>query len=180
MSSPSINRWGLNLFWYRFWYTDKNNSSLISQDDLINKLILTYVQHGLMFNQNIYLNKYWWPFLNNSIQVFNKDLNLKYFRTIEYKNRVINETRFYKLRTKVKNLYFSKIWIFRYQSWLLINFYAYQPLKKKNKSQAVINKTSNFYLVGQRSDKNKIYYRIKFYLFFLINNSTSSSNYYKF
>jgi hypothetical protein len=182
MSNPGINRWGLNLFWYRFWYADKNNSSVITQDDLINKLVLIYIQHGLIYNQNVYLNKYWWPMLRNIIQNFDESFNSKYFRTVEYKNRVIDEIRFYKLRTKVKNLYLSKIWILRYQNWLVVNCNSYQPFTKKNKIKKTKTKAKprSLYLTNQYSDKNKIYYRIKFYLFFLIKSSTTVNRYYKF
>jgi hypothetical protein len=59
MSNPSINRWGLNLFWYKYWFTDKNNALVIHQDNIINKLMLIYLHFGLFFTKNIFFNKYW-------------------------------------------------------------------------------------------------------------------------
>lgn len=180
MSSPSINRWGLNLFWYRFWYTDKNISFLVTQDDIFNKLLLIYIHYGVLYNKTPFMNKYWWSFLKNFIKNYNLNYNTKYFRTIEYKNKIINETRRYKLRNKLKNLYFSKIWILRYQNWLIINFYAYQPLTKKFYKKNKFSKESNFYLSKIKKDNLRLYYRIKLYLFFSIYQNLLKTPYYKF
>ncbi len=54
MSNPSINRWGLNLFWYRYWFNDKNNALVVHQDNVVNKLLLTYLHYGLLFTKNIF------------------------------------------------------------------------------------------------------------------------------
>ena len=78
MSNPSINRWGLNLFWYRFWYNDKINSLIINQDNIINKLILIYTHFGLLHNKNLFFNKYWF-FNSSNIEFINQnDYNMKY------------------------------------------------------------------------------------------------------
>lgn len=179
MSNPGINRWGLNLFWYRFWYADKNNSLTIHQDDLINKLILLYIHYGLLYPQNLFMNKFW--YLNNkSIRnSFYDDFNLKYFRLIEYKNRVSNEYKSYKIRTKIKNLYFSKIWILRYQNWLIINFYCFQSLTSKNNKKLNNKKDLNFYLNKKNKNKYPIH-RYKMFLFYFFNNLINKNIYYKF
>jgi hypothetical protein len=36
----------------------KNNSIILHQDNLINKLILIYIHYGILTNKNIFLNKY--------------------------------------------------------------------------------------------------------------------------
>lgn len=180
MSNPSINRWGLNLFWYRFWYVDKNINLLISQDDLINKLIMLYIQYGILSNKNFFISNYWYSNLDNLIKTHSTESNSKYFRVVEYKNKVINENRFYKIRTKIKNLYFSKLWIFRYQNWLIINLYSYQPVKKKTARTRRLGKDLNFYLPEFRTDSEKTYIRSKLYFFFFINSLLSKNLYYKF
>ncbi len=181
MSSPSINRWGLNLFWYRFWYVDKNLTFNVSQDDLFNKLLLLYIHYGILFNKTPFLNFYWWPFLTNYRKNYNLNTNLKYFRIVEYKNKVISETRKYYLRNKVKNLYFSKLWILRYQNWLIINFYAYQPLNKKNRKKNKYSNDINFYSSFLNHNKIKTFRRVKFYFFFsFYKNSLNHNNYYFF
>lgn len=182
MSNPLINRWGLNLFWYRFWYTDKNNSLVVNQDNLINKLILIYTHFGLLHSKNIFLNKYW--FLSykkkNILTTFNNNIyNLKYFRLIEYKNKILNEFKLYKIRNKIKNLYFSKIWILRYQKWLIINFYSFQPISARMKKK--INKTRNLESYTVIKQKNfTLLLRYKFFLNYFLNAYLKNINYYKF
>ena len=84
MSNPSINRWGLNLFWYRFWYNDTNNSLVIHQDNLINKLILLYMYYGLLYPQNMFINKYWYFTYKIKHNILHDNFNIKYFRLVEY------------------------------------------------------------------------------------------------
>ena len=108
MSNPSINRWGLNLFWYNYWFNDKNNSIILHQDNLINKLILIYIHYGILTNKNIFLNKYWYNFNLKTLKNYQDNYNLKYFRLVEYKNRVLNESKSYKIRNKIKNIYFNR------------------------------------------------------------------------
>lgn len=178
MSNPSINRWGLNLFWYRFWYNDKINSLIINQDNLINKLILIYTHFGLLHPKNLFFNKYWFlpsDILSVSLQ---NEYNLKYFRLVEYKNKVLNEYKSYKIRNKIKNLYYSKIWILRYQKWVIINFYCFQPLTSKNLKKKLRKKSLDFYLNDSKYSPLLIRYR--FFLFYFFNLSLKNKNYYKF
>ena len=186
MSNPTINRWGLNLFWYRFWYADKNNSLIMHQDHLINKLILLYVHYGLLYPKNLFINKYWYFNYKIDYNLFYDNYNLKYFRLIEYKNKVLNEYKSYKIRTKVKNLYFSKIWILRYQNWLIINFYCFQPLaakRKKNKKRTKRTKSKkdlNFYLSHDRNKNKFLIHRYKMFLFSFLNTFINKTPYYNF
>jgi hypothetical protein len=87
MSNPSINRWGLNLFWYRFWYNDKKNSLIVNQDNLFNKLMLIYIHYGLLLPNNIFLNNYWFNISKKNNRSLIEDFSIKYFRIIEYKNK---------------------------------------------------------------------------------------------
>ena len=133
MSNPSINRWGLNLFWYNFWFNDKNNSLIIQQNFIINKFIYLYLYFGLLNNTNIFIKKYWYKNFNINFNKILNDFNFKYFRFIEYKSKVFNEYKICKMRNKVKNVYFSKLWILKFQNWLILNFYSYKPIIKRIK-----------------------------------------------
>ncbi len=178
MSNPSINRWGLNLFWYRFWYNDKINALTINQDNLINRLILLYTHFGLLHPKNLFFNKYW--FFSSDIPSLSSqnEYNLKYFRLIEYKNKVLNEYKSYKIRNKIKNLYYSKIWILRYQKWIIVNFYCFQPLTSKTLKKKLRKKSLDFYL--NESKNNPLLTRYRFFLFYFFNLSLKNKNYYKF
>lgn len=181
MSNPNINRWGLNLFWYRFWYNDKINALTIHQDDLIEKLILLYLHYGLLYPKNIFIAKYWFFDHDFDFKNFYKNFSLKYFRTVQYKNKIFKENRLYKLRNKIKNLYFSKLWILRYQNWIIINFYCFQPLITKKKYNTILKKNLNFYLSNSNNKMQK--YTIKRYkilIIYVLNNLLNKNLYYKF
>ncbi len=180
MSNPSINRWGKNLFWYRFWYTDKNNALVIHQDEVMNKLILLYIHYGLLYPQNIFVNKYWYFNTKINFQKSWDTFNTKYFRLIEYKNRIVNEYKSYKIRNKVKNLYFSKIWIMRYQNWLVLNFYCYQPLTTKLKrKKKFFNKELSMYTTTTSRTPLNIK-RYKLFFFYSLINFFKTDTYYTF
>jgi hypothetical protein len=179
MSHPSINRWGLNLFWYRFWFNDKINALMNHQDHLLDKFILIYLHYGLLNYKNLFISKYWYLTENNFLTTHRAEVFTKYFRVIEYKNRTLNEHKSYRLRIKVKNLYYSKIWILRYQNWIIINFYSFQPLKKKLLKKKKTKKHFDTYL-SPFNQNNSYFFRYKliFYLFF--NLIMSKQNYYNF
>ena len=145
MSNPCINRWGLNLFWYRYWYTDKIAPLNVQQDDIFSNLVYSYLFFGLLYPQNIFLNKYWYGIKFNS-PLFNQKLyNEKYYRYVEIKNLFSQEKANFRLRSETKQIYVSKIWILRYQNWLIINFYNFQSLKKfKVQRMKLLDKNSIF------------------------------------
>lgn len=179
MSSPSINRWGLNLFWYRFWYNDKINALINHQDNLINKFILIYIHYGLLCHKNIFINKYWYLNIKEDVKIYKEELYTKYFRIAEYKNRVTKEHKSYKLRNKAKNLYFSKIWILRYQNWLVVNFYCFQPLKKKSSKYKFSKKDAGSCLSRLDPLKQSLL-RHRLIYSFIINTFFTKNTYYSF
>ena len=181
MSNPLINRWGTNLFWYNMWYTDKNQASSIHQDLLIAELISTYTNFGLFQKKHIFVSNYW--FKKNTVELnkINIENDLKYFQLMEHKNKITDEITKFKLRKRIKRVYNSKLWILRYQSWIVFNLYSFQPITKKRKIIIKL-KEKNFGL----EEKNKIEtYKsllIRYKLFILLFNKSFSitSSYYLF
>lgn len=179
MSSPSINRWGLNLIWYRFWYTDKNSFFLNHQDSFLNRLILTYIHYGILFYKNIFINKYWYFSYKFPFKNYLKSQISKYFRFVEYKSTVVSEQQICKLRVKTKNIYISKIWILRYQNWVVVNFYFFQPAKSRIVAKKI--KNSNLSAFSSSSFLQKsTFYRYKLTLFYLLNNICLKNSFYFF
>lgn len=134
MSNPSINRWGLNLFWYNLWYTDKNKALSFHQDHLTDTLVQTYINFGILQKKNFFFSKFWCVNNDKKLSIYKKpaaDKIVPYFRFVEYKNKFNDEINILKIRIKKKNLHFSKLWILKYQGWLIVNLYLLQPLKKK-------------------------------------------------
>lgn len=180
MSNPSINRWGLNLFWYRFWYNDKINTLLYHQDSLFIKLLPLYFNYGVVTSRNILIKKYWYNNFLRFDKHFYENNETKCFRFVEYKNRIINEYRTYKLRIKFKNLYTSKIWIMRYQNWLIIVLSYYQPLTKNKNKNFLTKKLIDSFTYQNKINNKNTFLRYKFLIFFYFNSIISDNFYYKF
>lgn len=182
MSNPLINRWGFNLFWYNFWYTDKNNFLQNTFDDVISKLLLLYVNYGLLFNKNIFFSAYWYKKTSRCGTNLFKRLDAQYFRAMSHKNRITGElSRFY-VRFKKKDVYFGKVWILRYQGWIITNIAAFQPVKKKKqkiknrKFLSVFLKQSDAFFQNQFL----LLFRYKLYFLFIKNEHMIKKNLYYF
>ena len=187
LSHPSLNRWGLNLFWYNYWFTDKRPSLVFHQDFLIIKLIYTYVNYGLFFKNNIFFSPFWVgsqePDLKDKKEKILESIT-PYFRLMQYKNKVTQETNFLKLRIKKKNFHHSKIWILKYQGWVIINLYSLQPLKKKIiKTPKNSNKTAAGFAtaVNKKKKQSSLFLlRLFFFISYLNKSTMLNTSYYLF
>lgn len=134
MSNPSINRWGLNLFWYNYWYSDTNKSFQIHQDDLLTRLLYTYLNYGVL-GKPFKFSHIFWNFTNKKFYLDylekKEEDDIQYYRFSQYRNKLTKEKEIIRFRLKRKNLYFTKFWIMRYDNWLIVNIYSLQPLKKR-------------------------------------------------
>lgn len=84
---------------------------MIHLDYLINRLIYLYIFYGLFLNKAIFSNHYWYrsESHNEFIVNFKKNHYTAYFRTMEFKNRLLNEISYFKIRNKRKHIYISKL-----------------------------------------------------------------------
>lgn len=180
MGNPLINRWGVNLFWYNFWFVDKNYHLLIKQDTILSKLIYIFLNYGILLPKNIFTNKYWFYRKFDFKNYFNYH-NTKYFRIVNFKNATTNVSSFYFNRMKLKNIYQGKLWILRYQNWLIINYYCFRPVTGK-----ILKKTipdSDLFKKGAYLNpafSNKIEFDRLFFFFFFMQNRQINANYYNF
>lgn len=165
----------MNLFWYRYWFNDKTFQINIQQDEIFNKIIYYYLFYGIFFPKNIFINKYWYcnKFkINIKLESIH---NEKYYRKLNFKNLFFNTIKIYKMRTKNKHMFFSKIWILKFQKWLIINFYTFQPFKKF-KDNNKITHDLNFYNYNK---KNNFFFnmkRTKLFLFLIFLNIKNKNN----
>lgn len=148
MSNPSVNRWGLNTFWYKFWYSDKNYALNRAQDDIFTKLVHTYLFYGLHFFKNIFWNSYW--FYTNRPKLTTN----RYFRWIPARQTPFGISPGYHVRADIRSsydIYPMKIWILRYSRWFIFNFYWFQPFKanEQRAAKAKIRIADHYYLVKQ-------------------------------
>jgi len=172
MSNSSINRWGFNLFWYRYDYNDKIFQLYIQQNVIFNKLIHIYLFFGLIFSKNIFFNKYWYNHNYKFLNVNSLKYNEKFYRKISLKNNFSQEIVTQRFRLKTKFLYYSKIWILKFQKWIIINFYCFQPLNKNkiNNNQLNLNYENLFIIKKNNILQIKKIKTFFFYIFFKIIN----------
>jgi len=144
IGNPTINRWGFNQFWRHLWYTDKNFYQKLQQDKIFNNLIYFYLHYGALSHTNIFVTKRW--SLSSYYNVIKKRplIDSKYFRIVYFKNEMLETPASYRLRIRLKNTHITKIWIFRYQNWLIINFYAFQPSKSLQQRKSWLRNRTKF------------------------------------
>ena len=130
MSNPCINRWGLNTFWSNMWFTDFNYSSTYRQDSIFIKLIELYLFYGLNLTYNVFTNRYWYSTYFDHLAI------KSYRRWVIRKPNQFGEIMKYSLRQEADCLFPMKIWLMRYDNWLVINQYWFNPLKRKRMVKA--------------------------------------------
>jgi len=177
MSNPSINRWGVNLFWYHQWFNDKNYNLWLQQDLSILKIVYTFLNFGLFCQTNIFTSPYWIKRLKN-FNYYN-EFSTKYFRVMNFKNILTKEVSQYNERLRVENLFQSRLWILKFQDWIVINFYSYSPIKKRRKKK-FYKKLDVDSVLGARQNGLKGLKRTKLLLLYFFKKVNSRGVYYRF
>ena len=180
MSNPSTNRWGINLFWYKFWYNDKISNLVYQQDSWIETLVLIYVKYGSFHYKNYFISKYWYAGTNVKSRTFYLKLHARSFRFVEYKNRETNIHQITRLRNHIKNVYYSRLWILRFQNWVVINFYFFQPPKSNKILKKINYRETNTSILIDQLDFNFLFLRQKLAFFYVLKYLTTELIYYKF
>lgn len=140
MSHPSINRWGLNLFWYNFWFADKNYSFLLQQDRILNTFFFIYINFGLLHPVHPFLNRYWYGDDSKFNYNFPPIHNAQYFRFVDTPYDETDVTGHYRARKQLSHVYLTKIWIIRYDKWFILNFYCFRPRETELVKKRVVKK----------------------------------------
>lgn len=177
MSYPLINRWGLNLFWMRFWYNDKMNVPLNHQTSLFEALTILYLNFGLFIAKNFFVVKYW--YLATSVRNFNfANIFTKYFRKVEYRDKDLDDSGSYKLRLHAKNLFFSKVWVLISQGWLVVNVYIFNHVKKK---KIITKGRKNYASLSIKHPKFLMnFYKLKLLFLLVFEKQANRALYYSF
>lgn len=167
MSSPSVNRWGYNLCWERYWFNDRIYPLFIQQDYIFNKLIYFFLFYGVYYPRNPFISKLFFQQLYNFKPIFFQKYNERYYRIIEIKDIYFNEIVEYNLRTRMKHLYYSKTWIFRFQHYLVISFYSLSSFYDKIENYYK-KKLTAYNIKRKKTPLNKLK-RIFYFYYFVIN-----------
>ena len=134
MGYPVITRLGLNQFWYKHWYSDKNKNENIQQDKIFTDLINLYLNYGLTYQNNIFFHEYFFSKSYKNQRLFNLKYNLKYFRHFSYFNEVVGIEHSFFIRNHLGEYFSMRKWHIKYNNWVIIIFNCFRPLKMKEKS----------------------------------------------
>ena len=129
MSNPCVNRWGLNTFWHHFWYSDNRYALYLRQDDAILRAIQLYILHGWDQPKGLFWNNYWFK---TSPAPVKRDVN-KYYRWITVVGNREGDINTYQFRLGGEEIFQTQIHVLRFNGWFLINFYWFQPDKRRKK-----------------------------------------------
>jgi len=112
ISIPAANKSGYSMFWNSMWDSKHNYSVFLKQDVFIKSSLILflndYSSDKLFFFLKLETKKSFKKYLISSLK-FKKDVNFKSY----YK--------FIRLSDNDNNMFFSKLWVLRYQSWVILN-----------------------------------------------------------
>lgn len=129
MSNPCINRWGLNSFWHHFWYSDTHYSLYVQQDKIIADLIQLYLKYGTVHSSVFYRSFFWYKTSNKS----RPNVLNYYYRWVTTEETEHAEAHTSRLRLESAEAFYTRVSVLRFDSWLIVNLYWFQPDKLKNK-----------------------------------------------
>jgi len=138
MGNPVITRLGTQQFWYNHWYSDKNVSSNLQQDKLFTNLVYLYLTYGLNTRENLFIHEYWYA--NNSriknLRInHSKNMNNTFYRRYYYLNNIVGIEHSFLLRNTTAEYFPLKLWLFKFNNWVILNVTWFKPLKGKNKNK---------------------------------------------
>lgn len=119
ISIPAANKSGYSMFWNSMWDSKHNYNIFLKQD--------VFIKSSLILFFSDYSSDKLFFFLK-----LNSRNNFKSYKIINFKNKKkINFNLYYKFFRKNNNsdIFFSKLWVLRYQSWILLHISVFFFLK---------------------------------------------------
>jgi len=136
ISIPAANKSGYSMFWNSMWDSKHNYNVFLKQD--------IFIKSSLILFLNDYSSDKLFFFLNS----LSKNNFNKYSVNVIKQNKNNNYSFFYNYIRKTNNndLFFSKLWLIRYQSWIVLNLSIFTFLKNEIlKKKLEINFDNWFY-----------------------------------
>lgn len=124
MSNPVINRLGKNQFWYSHFNSTNNYANLSKLNYSVPSLIKNYLEYSSSLDQNMMFNTYWY---NKNIKRTSSPI---YFKRVYFSNSILGIEHSYQIRLTISEYFPMKVWIMRYNSWLIIFSAWFKPRKK--------------------------------------------------
>jgi len=181
MGNPVITRLGINQFWYKHWYSDREESVNIKQDQAFEQLINIYLNYGLTFKTNPFIHEYWYRKSSRKIRVFDQDeKNAKFFRRFFYTNDNLSIEHTYLIRKRTGEYFPMRTWIMKYGGWIVICVHWFKPLKIKRRRRLSRGGASFVGAVSQPSVASSTTRRLKLVALNYLLRHTSITNQYSF
>lgn len=140
MGYPVVTRLGINQFWIKHWYAENNTPENIQHDKIFEKLLLLYINYGLSTPQNIFFHDYFFSKLYYRFKFNNLERQSKYFRSFFYSNTVLTIEHSYLIRNRASEYFPMRLWHLKYNSWVLLAFNCFRPLKQKQRTRLLTKK----------------------------------------
>jgi len=158
ISIPIMNKVGFSMFWNSMW-DDKHNYSRSLKEDIFIKLFIKLLFEDIPSSNIRFVSNNIWR-TSNRINVLKKyNIHLK-------KDASLTELRNFLFKSGKQSLYFSKIWILKYQTWIIIYFFVYSPkfnkLLNKQIEDDYINILENNYMYDILSNYYLSFYKTNY------------------
>lgn len=123
ISIPMSNKVGYSMYWNSMWDNKINYSRSLKEDIFLNKFIL------LVFEDCI---------SSKVLKYFNKNYSESILYKYNFHLKMSNKLEFNKYLMKNNKIVFysSKLWILKYQKWIILYFYIYIPFFNRLKIKA--------------------------------------------
>lgn len=144
VSMPIMNKTGYSMYWNSMWDDKLNYSRSLKEDMFFKNFIYLFFEGGdnFMFFVDLRIN-------NDKLNFLKKKYNFQ-IQKAPRKNEIGAKIGHkYVVRKNNKfNPFLSKIWLMKYQTWIVIYFYSYSFnlsvfFKKKSKKSKKLKKYSN-------------------------------------
>lgn len=155
ISSPCLNKVGYSMFWNSMWDNKHNFSKLLNEDEFLRICVPLFFEDNLSNDLVLYLKKS--KFL---------DLSLRKYEVFSKGSKNIHIYKYFK--SDKFYMFFSKIWILKYQGWIIIYIFIYIPVFNK----FLLNKEKNL-------NNNFSYYSIFFNYYYNLIKLNYSGGYLK-
>ena len=183
MGNPTITRLGTQQFWYHHWYSDSSHALNLQQDKLFENLLNIYLTYGLRIPSHLFVHEYWYAnknlFKRTRIDFLNSKHHL-FYRKYYYLNNVVGIEHNFLIRNNTPEYFPLRLWLFKYNNWIILNITWFKPLKGKNKPAKHQMSASAANVLHKTTSKFYKSYRLKLLLLFFSLQVQSKAKEYNF
>jgi len=154
MSNPCINRWGLTSLWYHYWYSDSHFHVNLQHDKLFLGVVEFYLNFGTDITPTNFYSPFWYKTSTRPVRV---DLKTFYDWT-ESLDDEGNPLTPRSVRLESAEKFTTRMSILKFESWLVINVYWFQPDKSRKiaRPRSFLNPLSSVYTTSKKSNSQLV------------------------